>query len=29
MIIVDDFIKDESLLKELQEDTKFFDNNGQ
>lgn len=29
MIIVDDFIKDESLLKELQEDTQFFENNGQ
>jgi predicted 2-oxoglutarate/Fe(II)-dependent dioxygenase YbiX len=28
MIIVDDFIKDESFLRELQEDTTFFDNNG-
>ena len=28
MIIVDDFIKDESFLRELQEDATFFDNNG-
>jgi len=28
MIIVDDFIKDESLLRELQEDNTFFDSNG-
>lgn len=28
MIIVDDFIKDQTLLKELAEDKTFFDNNG-
>lgn len=28
MIIVDDFIKDESLLKELQDDKTFFNENG-
>jgi len=29
MIIVDDFIKDKTLLANIANDRKFFDNNGQ
>ena len=29
MIVIDDFIKDESLLNDLQNDKTFFDNGGQ